>query len=223
MRKKVIGAPLGWWPWRLSLRHAAVHRRPPRARAARQRPALRPPPRPARAHRDGPEDRQDRRRDRADQRQGFTLYWFVPDTATKSNCNGACATYWPPVKAQRLRAPASPARSPRSRARTARCRPPTTGIRCTPTSVTPHRARRRATAQPVRRCVARGDRLRQRGAGPEPVIGLRWRRVLSGPVTAAAGGACGGGAAAASHARTGTARTPAGRRRAAGRDGCDSP
>jgi predicted lipoprotein with Yx(FWY)xxD motif len=30
--------------------------------------------------------------------KGFTLYSFVPDTATKSNCNGACATYWPPVK-----------------------------------------------------------------------------------------------------------------------------
>jgi predicted lipoprotein with Yx(FWY)xxD motif len=29
---------------------------------------------------------------------GFTLYWFVPDTATKSNCNGSCATFWPPVK-----------------------------------------------------------------------------------------------------------------------------
>src|SRR5450631_3945177 len=48
--------------------------------------------------RDGPEDRHDRRRDRTDQRQGFTLYSFVPDTATKSNCNGTCATYWPPVK-----------------------------------------------------------------------------------------------------------------------------
>jgi predicted lipoprotein with Yx(FWY)xxD motif len=30
--------------------------------------------------------------------KGFTLYWFVPDTATKSNCNGSCATIWPPVK-----------------------------------------------------------------------------------------------------------------------------
>ncbi len=30
--------------------------------------------------------------------QGRTLYWFVPDTSTKSNCNGSCATYWPPVK-----------------------------------------------------------------------------------------------------------------------------
>ena len=30
--------------------------------------------------------------------KGFTLYSFAPDTATKSNCNGSCATYWPPVK-----------------------------------------------------------------------------------------------------------------------------
>jgi len=30
--------------------------------------------------------------------QGRTLYWFVPDTSTKSNCNGACAAIWPPVK-----------------------------------------------------------------------------------------------------------------------------
>lgn len=29
---------------------------------------------------------------------GFTLYWFAPDTATKSVCNGSCAAYWPPVK-----------------------------------------------------------------------------------------------------------------------------
>ena len=29
---------------------------------------------------------------------GFTLYWFVPDTSTKSNCNGSCASFWPPVK-----------------------------------------------------------------------------------------------------------------------------
>ena len=30
--------------------------------------------------------------------QGFTLYSFAPDTATKSNCNGTCAQNWPPVK-----------------------------------------------------------------------------------------------------------------------------
>jgi predicted lipoprotein with Yx(FWY)xxD motif len=30
--------------------------------------------------------------------KGFTLYSFVPDTSTKSNCNGSCATIWPPVK-----------------------------------------------------------------------------------------------------------------------------
>jgi predicted lipoprotein with Yx(FWY)xxD motif len=29
--------------------------------------------------------------------KGFTLYWFAPDSATKSVCNGACASYWPPV------------------------------------------------------------------------------------------------------------------------------
>jgi predicted lipoprotein with Yx(FWY)xxD motif len=29
---------------------------------------------------------------------GLTLYWFVPDTSTTSNCTGSCATYWPPVK-----------------------------------------------------------------------------------------------------------------------------
>lgn len=28
---------------------------------------------------------------------GLTLYWFVPDTSTKSNCNGSCAQIWPPV------------------------------------------------------------------------------------------------------------------------------
>jgi predicted lipoprotein with Yx(FWY)xxD motif len=29
--------------------------------------------------------------------KGFTLYWFAPDTPTKSNCNGSCAQVWPPV------------------------------------------------------------------------------------------------------------------------------
>ncbi len=31
--------------------------------------------------------------------QGFTLYWFAPDTSAVSRCNGSCAVYWPPVKA----------------------------------------------------------------------------------------------------------------------------
>jgi len=29
--------------------------------------------------------------------QGFTLYWFAPDTPAKSACYGTCAGYWPPV------------------------------------------------------------------------------------------------------------------------------
>ncbi len=29
--------------------------------------------------------------------KGFTLYWFAPDTPSKSNCNGGCAAYWPPL------------------------------------------------------------------------------------------------------------------------------
>ena len=28
---------------------------------------------------------------------GLTLYWFIPDTATRSACYGTCAGYWPPV------------------------------------------------------------------------------------------------------------------------------
>jgi predicted lipoprotein with Yx(FWY)xxD motif len=28
---------------------------------------------------------------------GKAIYWFAPDTKTKSMCNGSCATYWPPV------------------------------------------------------------------------------------------------------------------------------
>jgi predicted lipoprotein with Yx(FWY)xxD motif len=29
--------------------------------------------------------------------KGFTLYSFAPDTPSRSNCNGTCAAYWPPV------------------------------------------------------------------------------------------------------------------------------
>jgi predicted lipoprotein with Yx(FWY)xxD motif len=28
---------------------------------------------------------------------GFTLYWFAPDTSTSSTCFSSCAIYWPPV------------------------------------------------------------------------------------------------------------------------------
>jgi len=29
--------------------------------------------------------------------KGHTTYWFAPDTATTSKCNGSCASSWPPV------------------------------------------------------------------------------------------------------------------------------
>jgi len=35
--------------------------------------------------------------------QGFTLYWFAPDTSTRSVCNGTCAVYWPPVAGEPTR------------------------------------------------------------------------------------------------------------------------
>jgi predicted lipoprotein with Yx(FWY)xxD motif len=30
--------------------------------------------------------------------KGFTLYSFAPDTPSRSNCNGQCAKFWPPLK-----------------------------------------------------------------------------------------------------------------------------
>jgi len=30
--------------------------------------------------------------------KGFTLYWFAPDTPTKSAYNGDCTAYWKPLK-----------------------------------------------------------------------------------------------------------------------------
>ena len=29
--------------------------------------------------------------------EGYTLYWFGPDTARRSACQGGCARTWPPV------------------------------------------------------------------------------------------------------------------------------
>ncbi len=40
--------------------------------------------------------------------KGFTLYWFAPDTPTKSVCTGSCAVYWPPVKGPAAAGPGIP-------------------------------------------------------------------------------------------------------------------
>jgi predicted lipoprotein with Yx(FWY)xxD motif len=29
--------------------------------------------------------------------QGMAVYWFAPDTSSKSACTGSCAKFWPPV------------------------------------------------------------------------------------------------------------------------------
>ena len=40
--------------------------------------------------------------------QGFTLYWFAPDTPSRSNCYGICAGYWPPVTGTPMAGPGLP-------------------------------------------------------------------------------------------------------------------
>ena len=36
---------------------------------------------------------------------GYTLYWFAPDTPSKSTCYGTCAAYWPPVTGRPVAGP----------------------------------------------------------------------------------------------------------------------
>ncbi len=40
--------------------------------------------------------------------QGFTVYWFAPDTTTASRCTGDCARKWPPVLGPVTAAPGVP-------------------------------------------------------------------------------------------------------------------
>ena len=37
--------------------------------------------------------------------RGYTLYWFAPDSSTKSTCYGTCAAYWPPVTGKPVAGP----------------------------------------------------------------------------------------------------------------------
>ena len=92
--------------------------------------------------------------------KGLTLYWFAPDTATKSACSGTCASYWPPVKGTGGRGPRCHRQARYDHAlgwlgsghlrrasavhlRRRRC----------------SRASQRQRAQPERRAVARGNRV----------------------------------------------------------------
>jgi predicted lipoprotein with Yx(FWY)xxD motif len=37
--------------------------------------------------------------------RGYTLYWFAPDTPSKSTCFGTCAAYWPPLTGRPVAGP----------------------------------------------------------------------------------------------------------------------
>jgi predicted lipoprotein with Yx(FWY)xxD motif len=37
--------------------------------------------------------------------RGYTLYWFAPDTPSKSTCYGTCAAYWPPLTGRPIAGP----------------------------------------------------------------------------------------------------------------------
>ncbi len=114
--------------------------------------------------------------------KGFTLYSFAPDTATKSNCNGACAQNWPPVKG-----PATASgikgtfgtikRSDGSTQATFDGHPLYTFVGDTAPGQDTGNG-----LNAVRGPVARGHHVRER-TGWRLLIGLRWRdRVLTGPL-----------------------------------------
>ena len=76
---------------------------------------------------------------------GLTLYWFAPDTSTKSACYGSCAAYWPPVTGTPSAGPGVTG-TLGTITRTDGTKQATyDGIRCTPTSPTAHPARPAAT------------------------------------------------------------------------------
>ena len=84
--------PTAWPPGPLWGRHAAVPHRPDPAvghHLSRHGCGL--------IHR-GPADLEDQRRNVADQREGLHGVLVAAGTPGKSNCNGSCAKYWPPVK-----------------------------------------------------------------------------------------------------------------------------
>jgi len=67
--------------------------------------------------------------------KGMTLYVFDRDTTGASNCNGVCATNWPPFKAQADAKGLRP--GPSSRAATAASNGPTKASRSTRSARTP--------------------------------------------------------------------------------------
>jgi hypothetical protein len=116
---------------------------------------------------------------------GFTLYWFAPDTPAKSNCDGSCATFWPPGQGTR-----DPGRGCQRQARhdhPVRRHGPGHLQRASSLHLRRrHRPRPGQGQRPqrVRRGVARGHRVRVGRDRPHTVVRLRRERrlrVLTGP------------------------------------------
>ena len=108
--------------------------------------------------------------------KGFTLYSFAPDTPTKSNCNGACAKFWPPVKgavsASGVKGTFGTIKRSNGSVAGHLRRAPAVHLRRRHRS----RAGQGQRPEPLRRGVARSHHLRQRPRR-QLVIGLRWRRL----------------------------------------------
>ena len=68
---------------------------------------------------------------------GRTLYWFAPDTATRSVCNGSCAVYWPPVGGPLTAGPGVTGHLGTITRKRRIDQETYDGTRCTPMSVTP--------------------------------------------------------------------------------------
>src|SRR5216684_3949300 len=77
--------------------------------------------------------------------KGFTLYWFAPDTPTRSNCNGVCVGYWPPVTGTPSAGPGVTGKLGTIKRSDGTTQATYDGHRCTPTSATPRPARPSAT------------------------------------------------------------------------------
>jgi predicted lipoprotein with Yx(FWY)xxD motif len=67
--------------------------------------------------------------------KGSTLYSFAPDTPSRSNCNGTCAGYWPPMTGTPAAGPGVTGKLTTIKRSDGTTQAVYNGIPCTPTSV----------------------------------------------------------------------------------------